>query len=56
MAKINDLLELLSSIMSSTIHNSIQINKGMLFDIKTYLQNTQEMIEFLKIESQLQRE
>ena len=56
MTRASDWLELLSSLMSSTVHSSVQISKDMLFDIKTCLRNAQEKIKFLQLESQFQQD
>lgn len=55
MAKLNDLVQLLSNLMLSTVHNDVQVNKDMLCDIESCLQNAKSTIEFLELESQLQR-
>ena len=54
MDKIGEVLELLNTVIYFTVHDTVKIKKNTLYDIKTYLQYTQEKIEFLELESQLQ--
>lgn len=54
MARINNFLELLSTLMLSIVEDTVKVNKDTLFDIQTCLQNAQENIDFLQLESQLQ--
>lgn len=54
MMRLNDLLEFLRTLMLSIIHNNVQIKKDTLSSIETCLQNAQDKIEFLELESQLQ--
>jgi len=51
-AQITSILELLNTLIPSNVHNTIQINKDTLSNIQTYLQNKQDKIEFLQLESQ----
>ena len=55
MAKINDVLDLLNNLIHSTIHDMVKMSKNALFNIKTCLQDAQDKIEFLQLESQLQQ-
>ena len=41
--------------MLCTVEDMVKVNKGTLFDIQNYLQNAQKNIDFLQLESQLQR-
>jgi len=52
MAQITNILELLNIMKLCNVHNTIQINKDTLSNIRTYLQNKQHKIEFLQLESQ----
>ena len=56
MTKLNDLVELLRNLMLSTVHNDVQVSKDMLCDIQSCLQNAKSTINFLELESQLQRD
>ena len=56
MAKINDALELLHNLIHSTIHDMVKMSKNALFNIQTCLQDAQNKIEFLQLESQLQQD
>ena len=56
MAKLNDLVQLLSNLMLSIVHNDVQVSKDMLSYIHSCLQNAKRKIEFLELESQLQRD
>lgn len=56
MAQITEVLEFLKTLMHSTDHDTTKISKNTLYDIKTYLQYTQEKVEFLELESQLHQE
>jgi len=53
MALIGGVLELLKTLIQSTIKHTVKINKNTLCDIQTCLQNTQEKIDFLELKSQL---
>lgn len=55
MTKFDDTLELLNKLIHSTVHDMLKISKASLFDINTCLQNAQEKVEFLQLESQLQQ-
>ena len=56
MAKINDALELLHSLIHSTVHDMVKMSKNAFFNIQTCLQDAQDKIEFLQLESQLQQD
>ena len=56
MAPISAILELVDNLILSTMNNTVKISKDFLTDIQTYLQNAQEKIDFLQLESQLQQE
>ena len=56
MARITELLELLNTLIQSNIHDTIEIGKGTLSNIQTCLQNEQDKIEFLQLESKLKYE
>ena len=56
MAKINDALELLHNLIHSTVHDMVKMRKNALFNIQTCLQDAQDKIEFLQLESQLQQD
>jgi len=55
MARITNILELLNTLILCNFHNTIQINKDTLSNIRTYLQNAQDRIEFLQLKYQLQQ-
>ena len=46
MAKLDDILEFLNTLIQSTIDGMVNINKD-LYDIKNCLQNEQENFDFL---------
>ena len=56
MAKINDALELLNNLIHSSVHDMVKMSKNALFNIQTCLQDAQNKIEFLQLESQLQQD
>ena len=56
MDRIDDVLKLLSNLILSTVDEMVKINKTSLFNIKICLQNAQENIEFLQLETKLQQE
>jgi len=56
MYKIHVLLKLLSILILSIADNTIKVSKASLSDIQTCLQNAQDKIDFLQLESQLQQE
>jgi len=56
MTQIGNLLEILRTLIMSTNENTINISKETLFDIQICLQHTQEKIDFLQLESQLQQD
>jgi len=51
MAKIDDALELLNNLIHSTVHDMVKISKNGLSNIQTCLQNAQDKIKFLQLES-----
>ena len=51
-----DVLEWLNTLISSTVDQTITINKASLSDIQTCLQNALDKIEFLQLELELQRD
>ena len=53
---VDGVLELLSNLIHSTVDNTIMIDKVILGNIQTCLQNAQEQNDFLQLESQLQQE
>ena len=55
MARIGEVLEFLKTLIHSSNHDTVRINKAYLSDIKPCLQNAHEKIEFLQRESQLQQ-
>jgi len=50
-----EVLELLNNLIHSTIDNTITINKAILREIQTCLQNAHDKTKFLQLESQLQQ-
>lgn len=56
MVKLDDLLQLLNNLMSSTIHNSVQVSKDTFSNIQSCLQYAEEKIEYLELEYQFQRD
>ena len=56
MAKINEALELLSNLIHSNVHDMIKMSKNSLGNIQICLQDAQEKMEFLQLESQLQQD
>ena len=56
MAKINEALELLNNLIHSNVDDMIRMSKNALFNITSCLQDAQEKIEILQLESQLQQE
>jgi len=56
MARTSEVLQFLKTLILSTVDDTLQISKGSLLDIQTCLQNAQEKIDFLQLESQLQQE
>ena len=52
--KITDVLEVLNTLIHSIVRDKIEIGKDTLSDIQTCLQNAQDKIEILQLESQLQ--
>ena len=51
-ARIGEVLEFLKTLIHYSDHDTIRINKASLVDIRTYLHNAQENIDFLQLESQ----
>ena len=56
MARITEILEFLKTLILSSNHDTLKVNKFSLTDIQVCLQNAQEKINFLQLESQLQQE
>ena len=56
MARITEILEFLKTLIHSSNHDTLKVSKVSLTDIQTCLQNAQEKIDFLQLESQLQQE
>ena len=56
MAKINEALVLLNSLIHSNVDDMIKMSKDALCNIQICLQDAQEKIEFLQLESQLQQD
>ena len=56
MTRLDNALELLNTLIHSTVDEMVKINKTYLFNIKVCLQNAQENIEFLQLETKLQQE
>ena len=54
MDRIDDVLKLLNNLILSTVDEMVKINKTSLSNIKICLQNAQENIEFLQLETKLQ--
>jgi len=53
MARISEVLELMKTLIQSTVDDTLQISKGSLSEIQTCLYNAQENIEFLQLETKL---
>ena len=56
MAKINEALVLLNDLIHSNFHDMIKMSEDALCNIHICLQDAQEKIEFLQLESQLQQD
>ena len=56
MTTITEVLEFMKTLIQSTVDDTLQIIIGSLSKIQTCLQNSQENIDFLQLESQLQQE
>jgi hypothetical protein len=56
MAQIDELIELLNTLILSIVDNTITIDKATHTNVLTCLQGSQDKIEFLQLESQLQRD
>lgn len=50
-AQIVEVLEFMKTMLHSIVHDTIKISKETLFDIQTCLQNAQDKIDFLQLES-----
>ena len=55
MEQIDDALQLLNSLIFSTVDGTVKISKDFLSEIQICLQNAQEKIDFLQLKSQLQQ-
>ena len=51
-----EVLEFLKTIIQSTTNDTVKIKKSSLADIRICLQNAQEKIDFLQLESQFQQD
>ena len=56
MTRLDNALELLNTLIHSTVDEMVKINKTSLSNIKICLQNAHENIEFLQLETKLQQE
>jgi hypothetical protein len=56
MAQIDELLELLNTLILSFVDNTVTTDIAILTDVLTCLQDLQDKIEFLQLESQLQQD
>ena len=56
MDRMDDVLELLNTLIHSSIDGMVKVSKDSLSNIQTCLQNAREKIDFLQLESQLQQE
>jgi hypothetical protein len=56
MARIDELLELLNTLILSSVDNTVTIDIATFTDVLTCLQDSQNKIKFLQLESQLQQE
>lgn len=56
MARITEILEFLKTLIHSSTHDILKVSKVSLTNIQVCLQNAQEKIDFLQLESQLQQE
>ena len=54
MARINEVLEFLKTLILSTNHDTLKFSKASLTNIQVCVQNAQENIDFLQLQSQLQ--
>jgi len=50
------LLQILNNLILSSVGDMVNINKTTIDNIQVHLQHAHEMIEFLQLESQLQRD
>jgi len=55
MGRLYGVLELLNTLIHSSVENIVEINKDSLFEMQTCLQDAQEHIDFLQLESHLQQ-
>ena len=53
MEQIDDALQLLNSLIFSTVDGTVKISKDFLSEIQTCLQYAQEQFDFLQLESKL---
>ena len=56
MAKINEALKFLNNLIHSNVDDMIKMSKDALCNIQSCLQDAQEKIEFLQLQSQLQQD
>ena len=56
MARSNEVLEFLKTMILFTTHDTLKVRKVSLTDMQVCLQHAQEKIDFLQLESQLQQE
>ena len=56
MAWINDLVELLNTLLIYVVYNTVMVNKKTLIHIQNYVQDSQDTIKFLQLELQLQHD
>ena len=56
MARIDELLGLLNTLILSSVDNIVTIDITTFIDVLTCLQDSKDKIEFLQLESQLQQE
>ena len=55
MAKINEVLVFLNNLIHSNVDDMIKMSKDAFCNIQSCLQDAQEKIEFLQLETQLQQ-
>ena len=56
MARLNGLVELLNTLLLYYIDNNVMIDKTTLTHIRNCVKESKDVIEFLKLESQLQHD
>lgn len=56
MAKLDEALELLNTMILSIVDGMVKVNKATISDFWTCLQNAQDKIECLQLKSQLQQD